>query len=41
MWIYSIETGLVSNILCGFGGDDREEESLLEFILYFLILKIY
>ena len=31
----------MSNILCGFGGYGHEEESLLEFIFYFLILKIY
>ena len=40
MCIHSIETGRVSTILCGFGGDGHEEESLLGFISYFLILKI-
>ena len=30
----------MSTVLCGFGGDGHEEESLLEFISYFLILII-
>ena len=40
MCIHSIEKGLMCTILCGFGGDSHEEESLLGFISYFLILKI-
>ena len=40
MCIHYIETGWVSTILCGFGGDVHEAESFLEYISYFLILKI-